>query len=162
MQKLFKWLMTLFLGELPVDTEYAVWDLFFIKGSIVLFRVGVTILKILEFKIKSIEEENGQCGLEDTMMLIGQFCKQEITRRHLFKNLVNCTNKKDLIKQREIFKEEVTGNLKKEMKVVQDKLFPRVHFLKRFLLYDGLARYHSELHSHSSTDNGQQSNSGIG
>jgi hypothetical protein len=63
--------MTLFLGELPVDTEYAVWDLLFIKGSIVLFRVGVTILKILEFKIKSIEEENGQCGLEDTMMLIG-------------------------------------------------------------------------------------------
>jgi len=43
-QKLFKWLMVLFVGELPSETEYLVWDLFMVKGSVVLFRVALTIL----------------------------------------------------------------------------------------------------------------------
>ena len=43
-QKLFKWLMVLFVGELPPETEYLVWDLFMVKGSVVLFRVALTIL----------------------------------------------------------------------------------------------------------------------
>lgn len=29
----FKWLVCLFVNNLPDDTEYTVWDLFFIKGS---------------------------------------------------------------------------------------------------------------------------------
>jgi hypothetical protein len=43
-QKLFKWLMVLFVGELPLETEYLVWDLFLTKGSVVIFRVALTIL----------------------------------------------------------------------------------------------------------------------
>jgi len=36
--------MVLFVGELPQETEYLVWDLFMVKGSVVLFRVALTIL----------------------------------------------------------------------------------------------------------------------
>lgn len=46
-QKLFKWLMVLFVGELPIDTEYLVWDLFLVKGSVVIFRVALTILHLM-------------------------------------------------------------------------------------------------------------------
>jgi hypothetical protein len=43
-QKLFKWLMVLFVGELTIETEYLIWDLFFLKGNHVIFRVATTIL----------------------------------------------------------------------------------------------------------------------
>lgn len=39
-----KWLIVIFVNHLPLDAELAVWDLFFIKGSTVLFRVALTLL----------------------------------------------------------------------------------------------------------------------
>lgn len=39
-----KWLIVLFVNHLPLDAELAVWDLFLIKGSVVLFRVALTLL----------------------------------------------------------------------------------------------------------------------
>ena len=39
-----KWLVVLFVNHLPLDAELAVWDLFLIKGSVVLFRVALTLL----------------------------------------------------------------------------------------------------------------------
>ena len=47
--------MVLFVGELPLETEYLVWDLFLTKGSVVLFRVALTILKIM---LKAISEND--------------------------------------------------------------------------------------------------------
>jgi len=47
-QTTFKWLMVLFVGELPIDTEYLVWDLFMVKGSVVIFRVILTILQMMQ------------------------------------------------------------------------------------------------------------------
>lgn len=44
-QKIFKWLMVLFVGELSPTVETYVWDLFFIKGSIVIIRVALTVLQ---------------------------------------------------------------------------------------------------------------------
>ena len=43
--------MMLFIGELPLETEYLVWDLFMIKGSVVVFRVALTILKMMHAAI---------------------------------------------------------------------------------------------------------------
>jgi hypothetical protein len=40
---LTKWLICLFVNHLPLDAELAVWDLFLIKGSSVLFRVAITL-----------------------------------------------------------------------------------------------------------------------
>jgi hypothetical protein len=31
--QIFKWLVQMFVGHLETETEYVVWDLFFIKGS---------------------------------------------------------------------------------------------------------------------------------
>lgn len=47
LQKLFKQLMVLFVGELPLETELLVWDLFFVKGSNLIFRVALTSLKLI-------------------------------------------------------------------------------------------------------------------
>ena len=40
---LTKWLICLFVNHLQLDAELAVWDLLFIKGVSVLFRVGITL-----------------------------------------------------------------------------------------------------------------------
>ena len=42
-----KWLIVLFVDHLPLDAELAVWDLFLIKGSSVLFRVAITLLQLM-------------------------------------------------------------------------------------------------------------------
>jgi hypothetical protein len=40
---LTKWLICLFVNHLPLDAELAVWDLFMIKGTQILFRVAITL-----------------------------------------------------------------------------------------------------------------------
>ena len=39
--KLFKWLMALFVGELPLETELFVWDLFVLRPETSIFRVAL-------------------------------------------------------------------------------------------------------------------------
>lgn len=67
--------MTLFLGELPLETEYTVWDLFMVEGSKALFWVCLTVLKLMEKKLKIEEEKNGECSIEETMMILMSFSK---------------------------------------------------------------------------------------
>lgn len=40
--------MVLFVGELNPTVETYVWDLFFVKGSIVIIRVALTVLAFLQ------------------------------------------------------------------------------------------------------------------
>lgn len=42
-----KWLICLFVNHLPLDAELAVWDLFMIKGSALLFRVALTLFHLM-------------------------------------------------------------------------------------------------------------------
>ena len=46
-QLIFKWLMVLFVGEFSQEVEFLIWDLFFIKGSTVLFRIALTVLGLI-------------------------------------------------------------------------------------------------------------------
>ena len=48
--------MVLFVGELAIETEYLIWDLFFLKGNHVIFRVATTILYLMQEEI--IKPEN--------------------------------------------------------------------------------------------------------
>jgi hypothetical protein len=48
----FSW-VNLFVNFLSTETEYLVWDLFFLKGNSILFKVTLTILQILEESILS-------------------------------------------------------------------------------------------------------------
>lgn len=67
--------MVLFVGELPLDLEYLVWDLFLTKGSVVLFRVAITILKIMQRQISENE------SYDNIMTVINK--KINISRRDL-------------------------------------------------------------------------------
>jgi len=44
----FSWFLSLFTDCLPVETLFRVWDVFFVDGMDVLFRVALAILKINE------------------------------------------------------------------------------------------------------------------
>jgi len=78
-------------------------------------------------------------------MILMQYSRQEITRRILLKNLVKGLSRRKLIELRNTYRKKVLEDLQSEMMNVQDKLFPKIHFLKRFLLYDGLPRYHQDV-----------------
>jgi hypothetical protein len=53
-------------------------------------------------------------------------------------------SKPQLEQLRKLHREEVIKELQAQLKVETKKLFPRAHFLKKFLLHDGLARYTNE------------------
>ena len=40
--------MVLFVGELPIETEYLIWDMIMVKGSVIIFRVALTILQLMQ------------------------------------------------------------------------------------------------------------------
>ena len=67
--------MVLFVGELPMETQYTVWNLFFIKGSTVIFRVALTILKLIEDKILS----HAQLSVENSIQVINSFSQTNIS-----------------------------------------------------------------------------------
>lgn len=48
---LTKWLICLFINHLPLETELVVWDLFFIKGIQVIFRVALTLFELMQADI---------------------------------------------------------------------------------------------------------------
>jgi hypothetical protein len=50
------WFMSAFTGSLPIETTLRVWDCFFYEGSKTLFRIALTILKLGEQRILSVQE----------------------------------------------------------------------------------------------------------
>lgn len=50
------WFMSAFTGILPIETTLRVWDCFFYEGSKTLFRIALTILKLGEPRILSVQE----------------------------------------------------------------------------------------------------------
>jgi hypothetical protein len=72
----------LFVGHLHEDTEFAIWDLFFIKGSTVIFRVALTILELMQEEIMNCDNYG------DFYMVMNDFPKT-IDRETLLTNLVS-------------------------------------------------------------------------
>ncbi|OCK83290.1 RabGAP/TBC [Lepidopterella palustris CBS 459.81] len=50
------WFMSLFVGNLPIETVLRVWDSFFYEGSKTLFRISLAIFKVGESEIRSISD----------------------------------------------------------------------------------------------------------
>ena len=50
------WFMSLFIGTLPIETVLRIWDVLFYEGSRTLFRVAITIFKIGESSIRSMDD----------------------------------------------------------------------------------------------------------
>ena len=101
--------MVLFVGELPLEVEYTVWDMFLAKGSVVLFRVALTILQFMQEELEKDDE------LESVMMVISTFCKTKVTRELLLKNLVPSSMTDEIRSLREIYRKQVIANLQSEM-----------------------------------------------
>ncbi|KAI9488036.1 rab-GTPase-TBC domain-containing protein [Zychaea mexicana] len=50
------WFLTLFINILPIETVLRVWDCFFYEGASVLFRVALTLFKLSENAIMSLDD----------------------------------------------------------------------------------------------------------
>ena len=78
-------------------------------------------------------------------MVISSFCKEKVTREILLGNLVAGERNSDIKRLRDMYRLQVIADLQEEMQHITKKLFPRVHFLKKFILYDGLAKYNQDM-----------------
>lgn len=63
----------------------------------------------------------------------------KISRNLLLKNLMS-VKKSEIEKLRQFYRKEILNGLQNEIKNVKIKLFPTLNFLKKFLLYDGIAK----------------------
>ncbi|GAA5915408.1 TBC domain-containing protein [Sporobolomyces salmoneus] len=59
----FGWFLSLFTDVLPIQTLLRVWDLFFIHGTVLLFRVALSILKLHESELLACDSAAGLYGL---------------------------------------------------------------------------------------------------
>ena len=78
---LTKWLICLLVNHLPLEAELAVWDLFFIKGVSVLFRVAITLFQLMENDILKCQDYG------DIFMTVDKF-GLKVSRDQLLKNLL--------------------------------------------------------------------------
>jgi hypothetical protein len=101
--------MVLFVGEMPQDTEYLVWDLFFLKGSVVLFRVAMTILKLMHDSIAAND------SYENIMSTISSLSRTKVTRQVLLKNLAKYPKHSEIHQLRQIYRVQVIQGLTEEM-----------------------------------------------
>ena len=86
----FQWIACLFAINLPQEIHFVVWDLFFIKGIVVIIRFALTILSIME-------EEILQCDrFEEIYFLIDKFCQEKLNVKSLMERFA------DRISMREI------------------------------------------------------------
>lgn len=101
--------MVLFVGELPLETEYLVWDLFMVKGSVVIFRVALTILKMMQSAILM------NPSYDNVMWVLSLFCKQKVSCKALMKHLTNGLTNTEIRKLRITYRQELIGGLQAEM-----------------------------------------------
>lgn len=139
--QIFKWFVQLFVGHLETETEYVVWDLFFIKGSQVIFRVALTVLEWMQDQI--LECDN----FGDFYMLITTH-PLSFTREDLLTGLVQGVSNLEIRELRKRFKVETIAKLKEtfyenlNQKYKQKNLYPKLQFIQRFFLYGGLSHYY--------------------
>ncbi|GAA5859364.1 hypothetical protein JCM8547_002001 [Rhodosporidiobolus lusitaniae] len=63
----FGWFLSLFTDVLPIQTLLRVWDLFFIHGTVLLFRVALAILKLHESDLLACDSAAALYGLLGTL-----------------------------------------------------------------------------------------------
>lgn len=78
---LTKWLICLFVNHLPLETELVVWDLFFIKGVQVIFRVALTLFDLMQNEILQADDPG------TIYMIVDKFGYQ-VDRNRLLQNIV--------------------------------------------------------------------------
>ena len=103
-QKLFKWLMVVFVGELQSCAEFYIWDMFFIKGTIVIFWAALSVMKVLQEEL--LKPENS--SFEAAYSIINSYCNENISRVVLLKNLdQNSVTAERVTEMREMHRDQV-------------------------------------------------------
>ena len=79
----FQWIVCLFASNLPQPIGFAVWDLFFIKGIVVLFRVALTILSLMQDEILQTDK------FEDIYFIIENYCGTKLDIRSMMEKFAD-------------------------------------------------------------------------
>ena len=61
----FQWFSCLFAYNFSADVIYRIWDLFFLKGSKILFRVSLAIMHIMKQQLMSVHSFEKVMGIFD-------------------------------------------------------------------------------------------------
>ena len=60
-----QWFMTIFSTNLPLELTLRIWDIFFIEGQKILFRIGLAIMKINEKELMKADFEKVSSIIKD-------------------------------------------------------------------------------------------------
>ena len=105
----FQWIACLFAINLPQEIHFVVWDLFFIKGIVVIIRFALTILALMEEEILKCEK------FEDIYFLIDHFCQEKLDIKTLMEEFADRISMREIEELRVSKREEIMSVLKKQM-----------------------------------------------
>lgn len=142
----FQWFVCLFTYNLPEVTSLKVWDLLFIKGSKILFRVALAIIEMMRNDILSSEDfselflvlDRVPKTMDDPLKLVAH-------AEHPFFRI----NEEYILREREryfptIIRELKTAAGKEPANSTEDPQKRLVHsklkFLQKFYVYNGIAK----------------------
>ena len=106
----FQWLVCLYSGKLREDTVNTVWDLFFLQGIGVIFRVALTIIKVLEDQIFELER------FDEILMLIQNFSENEFTPEMLLSDFYPEIPDEEIRQIREKHRVKILEDIKNHLK----------------------------------------------
>ena len=85
-----QWFMTIFVVDFPIETVVRIWDIFFIEGRKVIYRIALAVFKMMEKRL--VEGE-----LADMFEIIKDFKSQNVDTVALLKVANNFTFGKDVM-----------------------------------------------------------------
>lgn len=109
----FQWLACLFAINLPQKIHFAVWDLFFIKGIVVIFRFALTILQLMEEQILRADR------FEEIYSIIENFCSTQLDTKTLMEKFTDRISHKEVEELRAQERIIIMEMLKKQLEATQ-------------------------------------------
>ena len=125
----FQWIVCLFASNLPQAIGMAVWDLFFIKGIVVIFRVALTILSLMQDEILKTTK------FEEIYSIIENYCSTKLNINKLMSKFIEPIQMYEVQKLRKEQRIIIIATLKKQLHATncgQNHLFPRLKFISNF------------------------------
>ena len=97
----FNWFLTIFINHLnlPIETEYIIWDMFFIQGDSILFSVALSLVLLMEDEIMKVDR------FEQIYMVAKDFCKT-VDAKTFSKSYVGDFKKHEIEQLRQKFRAE--------------------------------------------------------
>lgn len=103
----FQWIACLFSINLPQEIHFVVWDLFFIKGIVVIIRFALTIMALMEEDILKCEK------FEDIYYLIDHYCQEKLDVKTLMDKFADRISMREIEELRVSKREEIMSVLKR-------------------------------------------------